>query len=79
MNTIIITCNDYTLEEVLPLLEYLKHCGDIGHSTRVSIDDKKFFFDGDGASGFNDLIVNGESRTINWLRERLTEKKRIGK
>jgi hypothetical protein len=69
LNTIIITCNDYTFEELLPILEYLRYCGAVGHSARFGIDDKKFFFDGDGASRFTEFIVNGKSYDVEHLRD----------
>jgi hypothetical protein len=69
LNTIIITCNDYTFEELLPILEYLRYCGAVGHSTRFGIDDKRFFFDGDGASRFTEFIVNGKSYDVDHLRD----------
>lgn len=64
-NTIVIICNQYTLDDLVPMLKYLEYCGDIGHSVSFSVDDKKFFFDGDGADKFFQLIVNGDSEKFN--------------
>ena len=63
-----IECTEVAAESILKLLEYLKHCGQIGHSVDFKIDDTTFGFDGDGADKISFIKLDGKTyRSDKWI------------
>lgn len=68
-HTVEIKLNESALEEIIPLLKYLKGMGDVGMSRSISIEDEKetFGFDGDGPSRI--ISIKVDDKEINYKDE----------